>query len=322
MTGGRDNRRSRGVLAGAAALVLFVARPAWADSGGPIGWWQGWNWDPVLLLNLAILWWLYGRGLTRLWRRGGVGRGIGLRQPIAFLTALATLFVALVSPLDALSGELASAHMVQHLLLILVAAPLFVVAAPMPLILGGLPKPLRREVGRWRQRIESGPAGFHLLWNPLFVWIAHAMDLWVWHVPALYESALRRPVVHDLEHLTFFGTACLFWRVLLDPISGRRLNPAAAVLSLFTMSLQGRGLGALMALSPHPWYGAYAGTASTWRLTPLEDQQLAGLIMWMPGGLIYALASVLILGAWLSGPDGGGRVSTPLSRIGCRPSAT
>jgi putative membrane protein len=261
------------------------------SSPSPSGWWAGWSADPVLHLNLLLISWLYVRGLGRVWR-AGVGRGVRVWQAAAFGGGILALVAALASPLHMLSEQLASAHMVQHMLLMNVAAPLAVLGSPALVVLSGVPAPYRATLGRLWRRIDAG-----VLWNPLAVWAAYALVLWVWHVPALYQAALRDPLVHDLEHLTFFAAALLFWRLVLDPIGRRRLDPVAAVAYLLTASLHGMALGVLMTLSPRPWYPEYEGRAPAWGLTALEDQQLAGLIMWMPVGVVYVAAAAARLAA-------------------------
>ena len=121
----------------------------------------------------------------------------------------------------------------------------------------------------------------------------------MWHVPVLYEAALHSELVHDLQHLMFFVVACLFWRVLVDPLSRLRLSPGLGVVYLFATSLHATFLGVFMALAPTPWYGFYESTTAAWNLTALEDQQVAGLIMWMPMCMIYAFAAAIIMGLWL-----------------------
>lgn len=291
---------SKGRVFVATALIVCTARSVQADVGAPVGpgeAWREWNWDPVLLLNLGILWWLYGRGLARLWSRAGVGNGVSVGRPLAFLGGIAVVFAALVSPLDALSGQLASAHMVQHLLLMMVAAPLFVIGAPSQVLPRGLSQPWQRAIGSGRRRLNG--IGLRVLLESQFAWVMYAAVIWLWHVPSLYDSALRNPVLHDAQHLSFFGAAMLFWRPLLDAARRRRLHPTAAVVYLFTTSLQASAFGIFLTLAPRAWY-AYTGTTAAWGFTPLEDQQLAGLIMWMPACLVYALAAIAVFGVWLA----------------------
>ncbi len=260
--------------------------------------WRGtWNWDGLLLFNLGVLWWLYGRGLSQVWKSAGVGRGISRGQAVAFQVGLLAIFVALVSPLAALSDVLASAHMAQHLLLTMVAAPLLVLGAPALAVTWGVPKNWRPSIGAWRRK--TTPIR-QLLWQPFVVWMIFAITLWVWHLPALYNAALDRPILHDLEHVTMFVAAFLFWRVILEPMTRQRLHPVPAALYLFTASLHAAALGVFLTFAPAAWYD-YAATTGDFGFTPLEDQQLAGMLMWMPGCLIFLIAAAALLIAWLDG---------------------
>jgi putative membrane protein len=284
----------------AAGTILLSSGTATAHVGGPFSpggpWWAGWNFDPAVLLALGLLAGLYARGLARVWR-AGAGRGVAGWQVWCFAAGFVALVVALVSPLDPLSDELSSAHMVQHMVLMNVAAPLLVLGSPTLVVLSGVPAAYRRPLGRlWRRLDPVGPAGAPL-WNPVVVWLAYAAVLWGWHLPPLYQAALRDPVVHDFQHLTFFAAAFLFWRAALDPLGRRRLGVAAALVSLFTTALHATVLGVFMTLAPYPWYPDYHGRTEPWGLTPLEDQQLAGLIMWMPACSAYAVAAAGLLAA-------------------------
>jgi cytochrome c oxidase assembly factor CtaG len=284
----------------AATTALLLACPAavWADAGTavePGTLWRAWNCDLLILLNLSLLGWLYLRGLRRLWHKAGGGQGVSRGQAAAYLVSLAVLFAALLSPLDALSAELASAHMIQHMLLMVVAAPLFVLGVPGLVLTWGLPQHWRPMAGSWRRSLDADALG-----RPLLPWGLYAATLWVWHLPVLYQAALADPLVHDAQHLSFFAAACLFWRVLLDPLRRRRLHPVMAVIVLFTTSLHAALLGVFMTLSPALWYDVYAGRTAAWGLTPLEDQQLAGLIMWMPACLVYPAVAAAVFGLWLA----------------------
>ncbi|HUG93889.1 MAG TPA: cytochrome c oxidase assembly protein [Planctomycetaceae bacterium] len=304
----RQTLRSR--IAAAAGGLLVVVLPAVADAHGggmvtPGRWWAAWNWQPAVLASLALLAGACGLGLCRLWRRAGAGRGVSRWQAIACGGGLLALTAALVSPLDALSDELAWVHMVQHMLLMMVAAPLFVAGTPLRLMPWALPRAARRVVSRWRRRLGAWHSPWYLLWQPLLLWSLFAATLWVWHWPVLYEAALNVPLVHDAQHITFFVAACLFWRVLVDPVGRLRLGRGVGVLYLFTTSLHATLLGVFMTLSPRLWYAPYEGRAAAWNLTPLEDQQLAGLIMWMPACSIFAVAAAWLFGLWLSDPGAG-----------------
>jgi putative membrane protein len=274
----------------AAVAVLLTSGAVRADVGGqylPGGpWWAGWNLDPVLLLNVALVCILYQRGLARLWR-SGTGRAVARWQAVCFAAGGFTLLAALASPLDALSGELSAAHMVQHMLVMNVAAPLLALGSPGLVILHGVPAPYRGALGRTLNRLDPPGAGIP--------WLLYAGVLWGWHLPPLYEAALRHPAVHDLQHLTFFVGAFVFWRAVLDSTRGRRGGPMVAVAALFTTALHATVLGVFMTLAVYPWYPTYEGRTLPWGLTALEDQQLAGLIMWMPACLAYAVAAAGIV---------------------------
>jgi putative membrane protein len=253
----------------------------------------------MTLLSLALAAWAYARGVRALWRRAGAGRGIRPWQAAAFAGGLLTLFLALVSPLDALSAALFSAHMVQHLALILVAAPLLVLGAPLLPFLWALPVPARQAIGGWWKRASVLRIGWRALGQPLVVWVLHTAVVWLWHLPGPFQAALASEPVHALEHASFLGTALLFWWTVIHPGARERLGYGPGVLYVFAMSVQSGALGALITFASTPWYPAYGESAPAWGLSPLEDQQLAGLIMWVPAGLVYLSAALVLLAAWL-----------------------
>lgn len=290
-------------LAGLLLAFLMPASLALAHEGlppMPHDVWDAWSWDLLLLVGLGLSGWAYVRGVTTLWRRAGLGRGVTGWQAAAFGGGLIALFIALISPLDALSEALFSAHMVQHVILILVAAPLLVLGAPPAALIWSVPRRWQRGLGRWWQRQRGLRAGWRILTQPLLVWTLHTLALWAWHVPALYQAALQNETLHALEHLSFFGTGLLFWRAIMSPFGRKKVATGPGrLLYIFTMALQSGGLGALMTFSPRPWYGTYTSTTTAWGLTPLEDQQLAGVIMWVPAGVVYLVAALVLLGSWL-----------------------
>jgi cytochrome c oxidase assembly factor CtaG len=298
------------------ATALLIAFPAVARPDGgrvrPGMEWRAWNWDPLILLSLGLMALLYVRGLARLWHKVGRGHVVSIWQAVSFAVALGVIFVALVSPLDAWSEGRSSFHMVQHMLLMTVAAPLFVFGSPSFLFAWGLPE--------WRHgwghssftfafRVPQEP----VLWKPLFLWGLFAATLWTWHHPALYQAALRDPLLHDAQHVSFFVVSCLYWRACLDRHGAHRLSPVMAVPYLFTTSVHASALGVFLALSTRVWYADYAARAPAWDITPLEDQQLAGLIMWMPSCLVYPAVAAALLGRWLAALSATGKteVSKP-----------
>jgi putative membrane protein len=274
---------------------------------GPQTLWRAWNSEPALLLALLLPAGFYLWGTARCWRRAGVGRGIRWGQLAAFFGGMAALVAALLSPLDALSEALFSAHMVQHLLLLLVAPPLFVLARPLVPWLWALPPaPRRAGVNLWR-RAEWPRRGWRLLTLPPLVWLLHTGLLWAWHTPFLYQAALRHEYVHILEHVCFFGAALLLWWAVLDPPGGPR-GYGISILAVFLTALQGGILGALLTFSPTLWYPIYAPLTAPWGLAPLADQQLAGVIMWVPSGLVYLGAVLGLFVAWLAAVERGMRL--------------
>jgi putative membrane protein len=262
--------------------------------------WRAWTWDPTVVLGITAASWAYLRGLGRLWGRAGIGHGVRRWQAAAFAGGILALIVALLSPLDSLDDALFSAHMVQHLLLILVAAPLLVLGAPLGPFLWALPASARRAIGQWWKRARGVRLAWHSISHPLVVWSLSVVAIWTWHVPSLYEAALRNEAVHAVEHASFLGTALLFWWIALDPRGQRRLGLGASVPYVFTMGLQMGILGAILSFAPTLWYPLQEADTAAWGLTPLGDQQLAGLVMWVPAGIIYLLAALALLARWLA----------------------
>ncbi len=286
----------------AVALVATPASTALAHTGAPpapADLWTAWSWDPAVLLGLVAAAAVYARGVRTFWARVGTGRGVARWQAAAYAGGLAALFIALVSPLDALSSALFAAHMVQHLLLILAAAPLLVLGSPVVPFLWAFRRARRRAIGRWWRRASAVRAGWHALSQPAVVWVLYTATLWIWHLPGLYQAALASEPIHALEHLALLATALLFWWTVLHPGRHGRLGYGPGVLYVFAATVQSALLGILMTFARAPWYPAYAASTEAWGLTPLEDQQLAGLLMWVPAGLVYLVAASALFVAWL-----------------------
>ncbi|HEX6939394.1 MAG TPA: cytochrome c oxidase assembly protein [Longimicrobiales bacterium] len=273
-----------------------------AHDGAPVqphDLWGAWSLEPGVLLALALAAGCYVRGTRALWRRAGVGRGVRLWQATSFAGGMAALALALVTPLHALGEALFAAHMVQHLLLVLIVAPLLALSAPVPAALWALPSRARRALARrWRCAHRLRAAG-RALTHPLAAWILATVTLWAWHLPRAYDAAVRHDAIHSLEHASFLASALLFWWALVRPAGTFRRARGAALLYLFAAGVQGTMLGALLALASRPWYAAHLTTTRPWGLSPLEDQHLGGAIMWMPAGVIYLVALAGALAAWL-----------------------
>jgi putative membrane protein len=281
-----------------ALLSLATPATAWAHAGEaiqPHDFWTSWTLSPAITVPLALTLVVYLAGTRTLWAQAGRGHGVQRWQLAAFAAGWIALVIALVSPLHALGESLFSAHMAQHEVLMTIAAPLLVLGRPLVPALFALPPGARRGASSWTQR-----PWFRSTWTrltrPGTAWLLHAIAIWIWHLPRLYDATLQSDLVHTLQHLSFLGTALLFWWTVLHPAwSGR----GVALLSLFTTMLHTGALGAVLTVSSSQWYSAYATTTAAWGLTPLEDQQLGGLIMWIPGGAVYLIAALALLAGML-----------------------
>jgi putative membrane protein len=274
-----------------AAALWLAAGPALAHPGHdqPA---LHWNFEAWVTVTLAIAALAYING----WRRMR-GRAIGRVEALYFSAGIVSLILALQSPIDTLGGELFSAHMVQHLTLMLIAAPLLVMARPLIAFLWAMPRGLRRRFGRW----WSGTPGklFAVLNSPLSIWICFCGLFVFWHIPGPYVWALRHEPVHVFEHLCFFVSAFAFWSVVIEPSGRRRLDYGATLLFVATAAVLSGLPGALMVLTERPFYPIHAAGAARWGLSPIEDQQLAGLIMWIPAGFAYVTAIMVLFVQWL-----------------------
>jgi putative membrane protein len=256
-----------------------------------------WTWEPFEVAGLLVSAVLYASGASRLWRQTGGRRALRPGQAASYGAGLLVLVVALLSPLKALSDILFSAHMTQHELLMVVAAPLLVLGRPLVPTLWALPPDTRERVASW---VHARPAriAWRALTGPLAVWAIHGTVLWAWHVPALFEGAMRHDAVHAVQHLSFLVTAAFFWWAVLHGRYGR-LGYGAAVLFVFTTGLHSGVLGALLTVSPSLWYPIYAQRGAPWGVSPIDDQQVAGLIMWVPAGAVFLVIGLALFAAWL-----------------------
>jgi putative membrane protein len=214
----------------------------------------------LALIAGAAVW--YAAGIRRLWQRAGQGRGVTRAHVAAFAAGIAVLAFAAFAPL----GERLWTHMVQHELLMVVAAPLLVLGRPMQAFAHVLPMRLPR-----------------LLSDPLLAFAAHSAAICIWHLPSVFLAAAADEGLHFAQHASFLASALLFWWTIVARAD------LAAMASLFGTMLYTAALGVLLTFARASWYAGYA----------LEDQQLAGLIMWIPAGLAYPAAAVAIATQWL-----------------------
>ena len=252
-----------------------------------------WIVRPEVAAPLLIVAGAYAIGWWQLRRRGGTVSGW---RVAASAGGLSSVLIALSAPLDRLAHASFAAHMVQHLLLIVAAAPLLLLADPFAALCWALPSPVRA----WTGRLLRPGTPLRALWRGLTVasvaWLAHVAAVWLWHLPSAYDAAVADRVVHDVEHLVFFGTAILFWWPIVQPAPRLRAPTGygVRVVYLVLAALQGAFLGLLLAMSRETWYRAYPSA---------EDQSLGGLVMWGLGGAVDMLAVLILLGCYLGSQD-------------------
>ena len=279
-----------------ALLLVLDAAPASAHAGheGALGW----TLSPLLLVPLALALIIYVVGWSRLSRRASTPV-----RPALFLSGWTVLALSLVSPLHEAGERSFTMHMIEHELIMLVATLLLAASSAGGVLAWGLPRPLRQALGGgWKSPLQS-------LWrratDPVTATIVQGAVMWAWHAPPLFDRALDSFGWHVAQHASFFVSALLFWWAMLHPRDrGQGYGLSAAC--LFATSLIGGALGALMSFSSSPWYADYAAMGMTGiGLDPVNDQRLAGLIMWIPGGLVHGVAAIMLFYKWLRGSEGG-----------------
>jgi len=239
---------------------------------------------------------VYARGFSR------VRSQLSAWRMAAFFAGLAAILVALVSPVDALADQLFSVHMVQHMLLMVVAAPLLQLGAPVRPLLLGLPRGIRRIVVRPVAGARSAHWLFHGLRLPLVAAALYVGGLYVWHIPRIYDAAVESTALHLVEHLWFLVAALLFWSVVIDPVPLRATLPYAARIPFLLVvgAAQNTILGGLLAFSTRLFYGHYTGRSAAFGIESVTDQRLGGAIMWVPGDLIFLAAASLAFFHWIA----------------------
>ena len=247
--------------------------------------WQGWDWHPSVVIGLALLGGLYVY-------LGGLAAP--RRRVTAFGASLVVLGVALNGPLHNLSdGYLFSAHMVQHLALTLVFPPLLLYGTP-----------------AWVVRPLLGPAwvlrSARRATRPLAAGALFSAPITLWHVPQFYESALEHHPLHIVQHLVFIATAVIMWWPILSPVPELpRANYPTQLMYLFALGLPMSLAGALITLSERVLYPFYAAAPRVWGLTPLADQQLGGLLMWVVGTIYLWVAASVVWFRWSAREESG-----------------
>jgi putative copper resistance protein D len=284
-----------------AALALpgpVLAHGAYAPPPSFPGILLEWRFEPVVLVLVAasaVGWLLLGRRVA-LAHPGHPPSGW---RDAAFLGGLMTLLIALTSPIEAYEGVLFSVHMLQHMLLELVAAPLLLLGAPATLALrAASPSVRRRLVAILHSRVMA------VVSFPLLAWVVFAAVNWGWHFSSLYDLALETPWLHDVQHVTFLGAALLFWWPVVGADPGRwRLPHPARLFYLFLAMPQNSFLGVALMSAPPSLYPHYLSNVRDWGPTPATDQSIGGMLMWVGGDVVFLLAMGLVVAAWVRAED-------------------
>jgi putative membrane protein len=281
-------------------LAMMLLHPLPGDSPSPEGLSPyDWTLSPELVIPLGLALLIYFVGRARLAKRASTPpSGAGL-----FLSGWTVLALALASPLHEAGERSFTMHMIEHELIMLVAALLLASSNSGAILAWGLPRPLRLALGGgWKSPLQR-------LWKrltePVTATVVQGAVMWAWHAPLLFDRALDSFGWHMAQHSCFFLSSLLFWWAMLHPRS-RSTGYGTSAACLFATSLIGGALGALMSFSSSPWYAQYAAMGMTGvGLDPVDDQRLAGLIMWIPGGLVHGAAALAMFYKWLKASEGG-----------------
>jgi putative membrane protein len=255
-------------------------------------------WDLLAIALLCGAGVLYARGSLVMARRAAIH---SRREQVCFWGGWFTMLASILPPLDARALQAFSAHMAQHELMMLIGAPLIIAGRPLSTCLWGLNDRSRARAAAMLQHTGTGMV-WRALTAPVVAWALHGLVIWVWHVPLLYEWALHNESVHAVQHVTFIGTSALFWWGLIYGRYGRA-GYGAAVFYVFTTVVHTGILGALLTFAGTPIYSTYAGSALAHGTDALADQQIAGLLMWVPAGIVLTLMGLALFLAWLGESD-------------------
>ena len=274
---------------------------------------SSWDWRPEVIITILFLGGLFVVGWRRLRTISGPARNRGSLgaswRPVSYVAGLFVIGFALMSPLDVLVQQLFFMHMIQHLLLIMVAPVLLLLPNPMPFLLWGLPP---------RARLATGGALGHILHKesmigrilrkltgPMAVWFIMIAFIVGWHDPNMYNAALGSELVHDLEHITMFVAGMLFWWTVTGagPRLHKNLSRPAKIAFVIAAIPPNMALGAALAFAQQPIYSFYSDMPRLWGISVLDDQRISGIIMWIPGSMMYFLAALTLLFLILSGEE-------------------
>ncbi len=260
-----------------------------------------WNWRLSVIIVLALAGTFFTIGWVRLrrrQRRGQLAKGWKLAS---YWAGLLISGIALMSPIDTLGGQLFLMHMVQHLLLIMISPPLLLITNPMPFMLWGIPKKWRRGIGhglgRLLHRDKAFRKNFKIATSAGIIWLVWVIMVFGWHDPFLYNAALTYEWVHDLEHISFFLAGMLFWWHVTG--AGPRLHKQASLFGRIAFVIgaipPNMLTGVALAFAKEPVYTYYTAVPRLWNLTVMDDQQIGGVIMWVPVSMMYIIAALVLI---------------------------
>jgi cytochrome c oxidase assembly factor CtaG len=273
-----------------------------------------WDLRVEVILALALAGAVYTRGWWRLRalrsapsaapRKDHEGLATGVRLA-AYLGGLVILGLALLSPIDVLASQFFFMHMIQHLLLVMFVPPLLWIANPLPFMMWGLPVKARRQIGDLLRPRATFRRRLRTLTTAGISWILFVAFLLGWHDPGAYEAALRDELIHDLEHLSFFVTGMLFWWHVIGapPRIHRRLARGARIAYVLAAVPPSMAAGVTIAFSGQPIYTYYTAVPRLWGMTVLQDQMLGGIIMWIPGSMMYIIAALILVARWVQAEE-------------------
>ena len=273
-----------------------------------------WNWRLEVIIPLLILGYLYAVGWWRLRKRTADFRRARQtpHQPltatwrlISYETGLVLVALSLLSPIDSLGQQLFFMHMIQHLLLIMIAPPLLLIANPMPVLLWGLPDKWRLKAGHALgyalHRDSQIRQILRTLTAPGIIWLVWVIALFGWHDPNMYNAALRYEFIHDLEHLSFFIASMLFWWHVTG--AGPRIHKQFGYVGRIAFVLAAvppnMALGVWLAFNNNVIYTYYEAVPTIWGIDHLTDQRIGGVIMWIPGSMMFLLAALFLTARYL-----------------------
>ena len=260
-------------------------------------WWERWNFDPELVIPVAIVTGLYLRGLY-VWRNRS--RPHPRWRTACYLTGIAILLLTIESPLDAVAEHHFFVHMIQHDLLMMYAAPLILLGAPTTPVLRGMPRAVRRVLVRPVMRRREARALYRFVTHPLIAVVVHTGVLWAWHLaPGWYDAAVTNDIVHDLQHFSMTAAGVLVWWNVIDPAPLRsRLGYVWRMGLLIVVGTPKAFLGAMITFSGSLLYDFYDNVEPIIAIEPIRDQEIGGLIMWVPGQMMFLIAAGIVFAVW------------------------